>query len=59
MAGSELDVGWAIGESEMEIERLPEVAILAHAVVCVTHSIEQELVGQRCSGGSSIGVSEP
>ena len=46
MAGSELDVGWAMGESEMEIERLPEVATLAHAV-CVTHSIEQELVGQR------------
>jgi hypothetical protein len=35
-----------MGELEMVIERLPEVAMLAHAV-CVTLRIEQELVGQR------------
>ena len=35
-----------MGELEMGIERLPEVATLAHAV-CVTLSIEQELDGQR------------
>ena len=36
-----------MGELEMGVERLSEIATLAHAV-CVTHSIEQELVGQRC-----------
>ena len=35
-----------MGELEMGIERLSEVATLAHAV-CVTLSIEQELDGQR------------
>jgi hypothetical protein len=35
-----------MGELEMGVERLSEVATLAHAV-CVTLSIEQELNGQR------------
>ena len=37
-----------MGELEMGVERLSEVATLARAV-CVTLSIEQELVGQRGS----------